>query len=534
MLLFFACKPKQQIVESVPVQKPEKEMFPVREIARGIQSEIEKSSQSDMLSAYLPFNFEPVWQTDSLIQKGINWLKDSRYHGLNPDDFDVATIESDFKKLRNDSIGFSDRYARLDLLLTQSIHECGYQIRFSRINPTSVEPSWNFPQPEALPHDSIWIKKIKGGEIAYLNDFFEPDHPLYSKLKKELKTLYNTPDYRYADEVQYPGFNLQIGDSNQYVIAVKRRLLHIHPDSAVSMAFDQHLKRAVQDFQRKHKLSPDGIAGKKTYFYLNQDKERYITSVKVNMERLRWLPDHFLQQGVVVNIPSQELHLYQENKTLFSTKTVVGKYKNQTPPMYSRINYLVFNPCWTVPKSIATTSILRGIKRDSSFLQKRNMFLCKNGVEVPIDGIDFSAYTSNYFPFQVFQRTNPGNALGRVKFMFPNKYSIYLHDTPQQHLFNKDVRTFSHGCIRIQNALKMAGIILHQVDRQNTPLDKYLSKGFPVKVYLKKSIPVKVVYLTCQEDAKTGSITYERDVYMKDHKLLEKLNSKGNLIQNRP
>ncbi len=184
----------------------------------------------------------------------------------------------------------------------------------------------------------------------------------------------------------------------------------------------------------------------------------------------------------------------------------------------SKLDYIVFNPCWTVPNSIASTSVLKGMKKDSLYLEKRNMFVCINGKEIASDNIHPEKYTSDNFPFTVFQRANENNALGQVKFMFENRYSIYLHDTPGKSLFSKPTRTFSHGCVRLENALQLSEIILKN-DNNTKSKESYLAKGFPVKVYLKNKIPLYLIYLTSHYDEKLNMVVFDKDVYTIDYKV---------------
>ncbi len=524
LVLLMACKTHKEVIH-LPVIEDLKEVFPEKEISVNIQNQISFIKDSSLTSVYSKNSFSPIWKSDSIIKKGINWINDSKYDGLNPEKFNLIKLNDLYNKTFTDSGINTNNYAKLDMLLTGSIKSCGFRIRYSNLNPKDYHTGWNYEIPKKLPSDSVWISYIKNGKINLLNTFFEPKNPQYSKLKRELKEIYSESMNNLDLEVLDPGFLLQKGDSNQYVIPLKRKLLKIPNDSTISMKFDEQLSETIKTFQIKHGLYPDGIVGKQTYHYLNWSKNIYINTLKTNLERLRWFEDNQLSNGVTINIASQNLNYLVENKSIYNSKVVVGKYKNQTPVFQSSINYLVFNPCWTVPKSIANTQILNGAKRDSLYLQKRSMFVCKNGIEIPTDSIDFLQYTASYFPFTVFQRTSGSNALGRVKFMFKNHYSIYLHDTPQKSLFSKPIRTYSHGCIRLENALDFSDFILNKIDLQNIVKEKYLEKGYPVKVYLKKDIPINIIYLTCWFDEETDEVIYGKDVYLKDHILSNHINN---------
>ncbi|MCW3807008.1 L,D-transpeptidase family protein [Plebeiibacterium marinum] len=521
--ILFSCSGKKNVIHSPGNEKKKTVYFPENEISDSIVHQLNTLGDSTIISIYKNFSNKLIWKNDSSIQQGINWLKNSRYEGLNPLNFNIVEIDSLYQALKKDSSKYISNYARLDIELTLNIRKCGYRKRFSPINPLNYHKGWNYKSPKPLPHDTIWVNMVKHGKTAHLNSFFAPKHPLYTQLAKELKNIYESKTKHPTEEITDPGFLIQKGDSNQYVLPIKRQLLNICRDSAISMVFDEELSIALKKFQAKHGLEPDGIAGKQTYHYLQWKPTLYIGIIKANIERLRWFENDQFTQGIFINIPFQTLEFMQHDSCMFKTKVIVGKFKNQTEVFTSDINYLVFNPCWTIPQSISTTQILRGAQKDSLYLQNRNMFICTNGTEVPIDSIDFSQYSSSNFPFKVFQRTSPSNALGKVKFMFKNRFSIYLHDTPQQKLFKKPVRTFSHGCIRVENALQLAEFSLNKIDKQNILTSNYLKKGFPVKVFYNKPIPIHITYFTCWFNPTYNEIIYGKDVYLKDYKLINDL-----------
>ncbi len=518
-----ACKTKQVTIDKPLIKEEIADVFPEQEIAENIKNDLINIPDSSIKSIYYSNHYTPIWKSDTLITNGIQWIRNAKYHGLSPAKYNLSKIEQLYSEIHTDTCINTTKYAQLDILLTSAIRKCGLDIRFSQLDPNQFHSGWNYPKPILSTHDSIWINSIKKNQLNQLNTFFEPKNILYNKLTLELKKLYSQQNIESDFQIIDPGFILQKGDSNKYVLPLKRKLLKFPNDSNISMDFNQELSDAVKNFQLKHGLVPDGIVGKQTYHYLNWNKETYINLIKANLERLRWFSDDQFTTGITINIASQLLDFRDHNKSLLTSKVVVGKYKNQTPVFQSSIDYLVFNPCWTVPRSIATTQILRGAKRDSMYLQKRKMFACINGIEIPTDSIDFSQYTASNFPFTVFQHTSPSNALGKVKFMFKNHYSIYLHDTPQQSLFKKPVRTYSHGCIRVENALELADFTLNKIDHQNIDKNKYLAKGYPVKVYLKKEIPINIVYLTCWIDPKSGEVVYGKDVYLKDYLISKEL-----------
>ncbi len=476
---------------------------------------------------YTQTGFTPVWVNPKLIGNAIKLLKRSKYHGLNANCYKVNKIDSLFAIWSN-NIEDVEAATNLELLLTYNIILYTNNLLYGKLNPKTFHPGWALNKREVQNKNSVILSLIKNNNVLDIEYEFEPKLQVYKELKKEIYRLYRQKRNRFDEKtIKYPGFILAQPDSNHYVLELKQKLGSGNADS-LNMVFDNELLSSIKAFQAKHGLNADGKPGRRTYKFLNWTTKRYIDAIKVNMERCRWLPNSIDNKGVVVNIPAYRLRLNTDSNTIFVTKLIVGKSKNETPVFQSKIDYLVFNPCWTIPNSIALKKMLPKIKRDSTYLQKRNMFVGLNGVEQNIDNIDFSQYTKNNFPYKIYQRNGTGNALGKVKFMFPNPYSIYLHDTPSKYLFNKDYRALSHGCIRVQNAMQLSKLILHKLDNNKTPLTVYLNKGYPEIVNLKKRIPLYILYLTCGISQKNGQLQFYNDVYAKDYKVLEALSAFDN------
>lgn len=317
-------------------------------------------------------------------------------------------------------------------------------------------------------------------------------------------------------DLQYPGFIMKPAEFYPQIIPLKNKLklLGFYQADSITHIFDEALTLAIKDFQQMHGLTSDGVPGRNTYIFLGWRIDDYLY-------RLEYYKKEIVKENnnenlrIEVNIPSAQLTLIEGDSVIFSSRVVVGKFKTQTPVYQSKIDYLVFNPCWTVPNSIATKNFLPKLKRDSLYLQKHNMFVTLNGIEQPDSLVDFSLCTKDNFPYKIFQRSGAGNALGQVKFMFDNPYHIYLHDTPQKYLYAKDFRTFSNGCIRVENALELAKVLLKQMNKNSSAVNYYLQKGYPVKAFLKKPIPIIISYTTCKYHAELKRIQFFKDVYYK-------------------
>lgn len=538
ILILSACKtvvPATMQTESVDTTVfVEEFIYPVNEVKQTLQrfySEDNLSSPFDSIAQkstsglYQTNGFGPIWNSDTLIQQAIELIKSANNHGLASTDYLLPEIDSLNSIRKIDSFEIAERHALLDIYLSYGILKYSKHLYFGKLKPLNYHDSWNYPKQAGINFDSILLQKAKNLKAIEIEHYFEPKTQAYFQLKKELLKYKSDSSTVLNYSINYPEMLNRLGDSNQYVRELKVCLAQkgMYPNSSINAKFDTLLFQSLVNLQNKHGLTPDGLPGKKTYDVLNWNHQRYYETIKLNLERLRWLPRKLPANYIQANIPEYQLNVYTEHKLYYSTRIIVGKYDNQTPVITSDINYLVFNPCWTVPNSIASEKMLPRIQRDSTYLDKRNMFITRNGVRQNHHEIDFSEYNKSNFPFKVFQNTDPGNALGKVKFMFPNNHTIYLHDTPGKSLFNRDHRAFSHGCVRVQNAEHLAKLIVKDIDGNPKDLDYFYSKGFPVKVYLDSPIPLYITYHTCSYNPELNMVQFFRDVYGFDYRLLKNL-----------
>ncbi|MBB5396849.1 murein L,D-transpeptidase [Mucilaginibacter sp. AK015] len=300
--------------------------------------------------------------------------------------------------------------------------------------------------------------------------------------------------------------DLKLGDTSAAVRSVKVRLMRLDDFSGdtTNSVFNEELGRAVQLFQERHGLLINGILNAETLKELNVTPQKRIEQLIVNMERSRWLPVQLKGDYLAVNIPEFKLHVYHADSLLWSCNAVVGKTMNRTTVFYGEVKYIVFSPYWNVPPGILRQEILPAIQRNPNYLTTHNMEITgqRNGLPV------------------VRQKPGPDNPLGLVKFLFPNTYNIYLHDTPSKSLFDQSTRAFSHGCIRISEPERLATFLLK--DRQDWPVEKirrYMNAGKENTLTLQHATPVFIAYFTAFVD-RAGRLNFRRDIYNMDQKLL--------------
>ena len=290
--------------------------------------------------------------------------------------------------------------------------------------------------------------------------------------------------------------------------------------------YDDRLVAVVERFQVHHGLDVDGIVGKNTRAALNVPRDRRIAQIALNMERWRWLPRQLGERHILVNIAGFYLTLVQPGRAPLQLRTISGRRDRSSLVFQSHVSHLVVNPDWTVPRRIAVEDLLPQLQRDPLSLADKGIRILRreNDELVEVDPLaeDWLAYNKHNFPYLLRQSPGAHNSLGRVKFMMPNPYAIYIHDTPAQGLFRKSVRTLSSGCIRVERALDLASLILTADDpAEPPPLSGYLETGETVQVPIGSQLPVYLVYFTARVDEQGELYLYD-DVYGRDLPLLDR------------
>lgn len=343
------------------------------------------------------------------------------------------------------------------------------------------------------------IGQIKGGQ-SLINSQYE----ILKMHIEKYRELEKEGDYF---KIKLEKISYRLGDSSVVIRQIKLRLNSLgdlqnkNPDPF----FDLQLENAVKQFQIRHGLLDDGIVGKETIAEINVSYKQRIKQLIVNMERFRWVPENFTTDYIVVNIPEFKLHVFSNKQLQWSCKVVVGKVMNKTVVFNADLKYVVFSPYWNVPQSIVRNEILKNIRKDRNYLQKHQM--------------EITGYR-NGLP-EIRQKPGTLNALGKVKFIFPNSHNIYLHDTPSKSLFNEPIRAFSHGCIRVSEPFKLAQFLLrNQPSWNDSAIQAAMNLGTERQVNLSDKVSVFIVYFTSFVDSE-GRINFRKDIYGRDKRLAD-------------
>ncbi len=326
-----------------------------------------------------------------------------------------------------------------------------------------------------------------------------------------------------------PAASLAPGQSGADVVALRNRLIRMgYLERTASGSYDIAMQQAVQQFQQAHGLVPDGTAGASTIAAINTPISQRLPMILVAMERERWLSGPRGKRHILVNLTDFNARIIDDDRLTFETRAVIGKNlrSHQSPEFSDEMEYLEINPVWNVPRSITVSEYLPQMQRNRGAAGHLKLYNSR-GQQVNRANVNFRAYNARTFPFALKQPPSSRNALGLVKFMFPNKYNIYLHDTPSKSLFDRNVRAFSHGCIRLQQPFDFAYEILsRQQDNPKAYFHRILDSGRQTRVNLEQKIPVHIIYRTATVPAK-GPVQYRDDVYGRDAKVWDALQKAG-------
>ena len=473
---------------------------------------------------YRDTGYAPIWTgADDTARRTALFaaLATAHDHGLPDARYDAAGLKAGFAAARTEG----DR-GRLEVAMSETYLRWAHDLTSGMLQPKKIDPS--IVREIAVEDSGLLMRRIAGDDPVSVLQRLVPRSEAYVQLMKAkigLELLIGAGGW--GPEV--PASSLGPGDSGDAVVALRDRLIAMgYMGRSATGAYDKGLQTAVQAFQLAHGLPADGVAGPATIDEINTPPQERLKSVIVAMERERWMDIDRTTRHVWVNQPDFMAKIIDHGRTVFSTRVVIGKnVADQRSPEFSdQMEHMVINPSWGVPRSITVKEYLPMLQRNPNAVGHLQV-IDGRGRVVSRGAVNFAAYTAKNFPFALRQPPSDGNALGKVKFMFPNQYNIYLHDTPSKSLFANDVRAYSHGCIRVADPFDLAHMLLSlQSDDAEGEFDAALRSGNETMVKLAVPLPVHLVYYTAYPEAK-GRIGYRRDVYGRDAKLWEALSAAG-------
>lgn len=441
-------------------------------------------------------------------------------HGLPVQRYDAQALADALRAARTEA----DR-GRIELRLTRAYLAYAQDLHSGVLDPKKIDPGIVRELPRLDP--AVLLARAEAPGLAAYLDALAPRAPAYAQLLRARLGL--------QAQIAAGGWGaplagrLKPGAEGAAVVALRDRLVAMgYLGRSATRVYDDTLIRALQRLQIAHGLTADGVLNEATLAEINTPPEERLKAVTVALERERWINFDRGRRHVWVNLPDFTARIIDDGREVFVTRSVVGKNvpDQRTPEFSDQMEYMVVNPSWSVPRSITIKEYLPLLKKNPNAAGHLKIVDSKGRV-VDRSRINFGKYTAANFPFAMRQPPSDGNALGIVKFMFPNQWNIYLHDTPSKSLFDREVRAFSHGCIRLGQPVDFARALLAvQTDDPDGVFRKARDSGQEQAIKLATHVPVHLVYFTAYPGPR-GEMTYRRDVYGRDALIYDALVEAG-------
>lgn len=503
---------------------------------RGPGGEAQTAARALIAGLYEARGFEPLWTDAGRVASLRRAIDASVTHGLDPRDYHATALGA------TPARGDGDALARRELLLTDALVRLAYHLHFGKADPRSLQPSWNFTRTLGGADPAAALARLATApDPAAALELLAPSLPAYADLRRVLAALRETE--RRGGWMPVPaGPKLEAGmterSDDPRLAALRQRMAESGDLAAADAAapepsnvapaqsFDAALAEAVQRFQARHGLEIDGVVGRATLAAMNLPAAARIDQVRANLERLRWVARDLVGDHLLVDIAGFEARPWLDGREAWRSRVVVGRPYRRTPEFRSTMEYLVLNPEWGVPPTVLRNDVLPRVLRDRGYLERQRMRLIdRTGRVVDPHSVDWDAVRQrpSAFPYRVVQASGPENALGRMRFMAPNEHLVFLHDTPARELFERPVRAFSSGCIRVERPLELAVLLLDDAERWSAQqLAETIDAGRTHTLPLRRRVPLLLLYHTARA-GDDGLPAFRPDLYGRDAPIVRAL-----------
>jgi len=431
--------------------------------------------------------------------------------------------------LQHPPVGIGEQ-ARCDILLTDAMLSLATHLRYGKVDPERLDPNWNLTDPKRLTELQLKLRTAleSGSSIRSALQEMRPEYFKYG-LQREALARYRLIEQSGGWPVVPGGVAIRPGASDPRVPLIRRRLSVTDDFEGMgdnsSTVLDSALSAALRNFQKRHALMVDGVAGSATLAAMNVPARDRVWQLRVNLERYRWFVGKLEPTYVLVNIAGFSLQYVHEGLWRWGTRVIVGKPYRKTPVFKADIQSVLLNPRWVIPPTILAEDALPAIRRDLGYLNRKQLqVIDSKGRVIDPASVNWSALRASGFPYRLRQRAGDHGALGRIKFVMPNSHIVYLHDTPTKDLFEKNTRTFSSGCIRVENPVRLAELVLDDSVKWNeASIRAAIGTKKTRAVALPRRVPVFILYLTAV--AEKGRVLFLEDIYHRDGAVLKALNT---------
>lgn len=469
--------------------------------------------------------YRPAWsehgQPSARADELLAVLAESRSHGLSPAAYGYEELRGQLQDWPE--APSPGAVADLELQLTRVWLQLAEDALTGQLNPDIVAPDWELQPPPSEDLVQALREGLEEKDVGEAIRRLYPDQENYHQMRQALAHL-----RALAERGEYPrmprGPLLRVGDRDPRVETLRNQLWLLgdldEEAPGSDTLYDSALEAVVRDFQHRHGLQVDGVVGPRTLAALNTPPAERAEQLRVNLERVRWMPRALGERYILVNIAGFSMTVHEAGETVMQQRVVVGRDYRRTPVFTGNMTYLVLNPSWEVPHRLATRDVLPLIQRDPDYLERMGFRVLQGwGAEeqkIDPETLDWDRYSHRFFPYRLRQLPGPQNAMGRVKFMFPNRHNVYLHDTPSRELFQQPRRAFSSGCIRVERPLALTAWLLRdQPQWSPEDIDQALESRRERTVPLRRGVPVHLQYWTAWTEA-DGTLHFRDDLYNRD------------------
>jgi len=475
-------------------------------------------------SIYSKRNYTPIWTERAMREDLYRSIERASEDGLDPEDYHLSYLTNSLANLSELNDG---ERSLTEIILTDAFFALASDYNSGKLNPAEIYDIWGV-ESNKIDLPGLLNYGVQKKNIIAAIDSVIPKHEVYKGLKRSLKEY-----LKLAENEENPTFISEKGESikadekDERIPNIKRRLKELGywdkeiVDSAT--VYEESLQEAVKEYQEKYGIETDGVIGAGTIETLNTTYQKRLEQILVNLERWRWYPKDLGDEHIVVNIANYRLHFVRDGDTVASHRTMVGTEARKTPIFSDEVEHIVYNPTWTIPPTIKSKDVIPSAKRDPNYISKKNYSIFdRSGKRLSANEVDWSSPEVKGYTFR--QEAGPANPLGLVKIIYPNKYMIYLHDTPSKSLFDKNLRAQSSGCVRVQNALELAKMLLSdQPKYDDEKIREILDSGKTTTIKVTQKVKVHHLYWTAWNE--NGSTRFAEDIYKRDaaiYKLLTK------------
>lgn len=511
-----SCKKREsaKLEAKAPIEYVEK--APDSFVALAVDSTSFEGEGANLLfKLYQKNNFTTIWNNTPQRQNILNFIASCESEGLNPEDYNLKKLSDTEGEIASAS---DKQRIKYDIELSIAAQKLLSHLSNGKLNPKKLYSDWEIKRNEYDINSHLY-NAVKGDSILQELANTTPQHQVYKSLQNALKILNSFPDQKFTSIKSDQ--KIQLNDSVKDMSTIKKKLIYwkdLKSSAKITNIYDTLTYKAIKKFQVRHGLSADGVIGRGTIAALNETKADRQNQIKANMERWRWYRRAFSNHYIIINIADYKMRLVKDNDTIETKRIAVGTIKRKTPILTSKLSDIVINPTWTVPPTILKEDLVPSARNNRDYFRRTNIAIF-DWSNNPISPQDWDP--DNYKKYRYVQGPGDNNSLGNVKFNFPNSHMVYLHDTNHKNIFSRNNRSLSSGCVRVENPLPLAEMLLNDSQWSLDSIKSAISTRETISVKVKDPVYIYQYYWTAWSE--NGELIFRDDIYNLDKDLSKKL-----------